>query len=1194
MKKVFSLLLLFMVSLTLFGISQDVSADAVDATIYLHVYQHDGVYANTGVGTWDGINAWNQDNTADTTDEFGGIIAIPYTSAVLATLNDSIEFKLTSDVTDGGNNLLAPGDGKVMLDITTLKVGSAAGTMTELHAYYVEGASEFYLKEIEANGLIMIVYVNPQIASDPGAYTDWGIHTWNTGDPSTGTGLNWDTPHPFSTDVVVDDGEHMVPMKLGVIEVASSAENTIGFIVHKGDSKACPDDLFLNSVSAKAGEAGVIYYEHGLCAPTADYATFTANVAISYQNSLKNKFMAGTIISDPMTIDVNFFGTKNPFEIIPSNFIVKDSEGIVIPVNSVSIAGDTNVSIYDSVVTPQSETVVVLYVDTALVHSTLGIAGSMQGWSPETAVVSTVDDTNGYAVFEFTSFDAEVEFVLLSEDGVDDVATADVDESTILGWNDTKISGDDNLIVDLSAGGVVRVYFNDTDNTYIVNPGTPLEAYEVDKSAYTYTSTTTCDVDESLFTLFIETDMDHTLLGIVGDFNGWDIANAVAPIGETSTGLVVFEVCAALRDATDNAPATHNGEFKVKYDTDNDGFGWDSGLDPELNSDNMSYDFGTETNVALRYDLQLRDDLALYTPTLTPVSIYRLMIYIVGGDSTLVGITGGITEPSWTPASAVAPAHIDEFGNAYYDIEITSKTGEFKVLYDMAGDEFVWDDSVTGDNFIFDLGAETQQTLVIDISDLDDISIDVIDVKAISTGVFELNIGGSLEFGEVYTVEYIEVPANGDTPAEIISWELGFDTTLRFVEANVVEETGTYALSPSTIQVVFDSPITLMTVNTGLGLFEGTSPVSLYEQHYTYTNKLGTYESDTTCETGNNLLYVYFKATTEIETLAQLGMVGSVQTGGGWDIDNLIAPVGIDTEGNYVFELCVEDTKLLLEFKILYDISADGFAWSNSDDVELVTGNIVITVANGPIFKVEEGEAVVGSRFHTLKVSSNFTLDPTSEYTITFVDGNGFNMYLGIDMDTEAPIVTATISGVAMEVNGNDTDFDLMNYFTVLSFIDNREGELDFEYVNQIDLTTAGEQTITIKAVDMWMNETTYDIIITVIDDTNPVLTLEAAKTFDVGTTTPTWASFATTNEGSITVDTSQVDMTSVGVFYVNYTAEDASGNQTLGSIEVTINSVDEKVADTGCFSSLNAGSSIIILVAALGGAAIFFTRKHQ
>jgi hypothetical protein len=130
------------------------------------------------------------------------------------------------------------------------------------------------------------------------------------------------------------------------------------------------------------------------------------------------------------------------------------------------------------------------------------------------------------------------------------------------------------------------------------------------------------------------------------------------------------------------------------------------------------------------------------------------------------------------------------------------------------------------------------------------------------------------------------------------------------------------------------------------------------------------------------------------------------------------------------------------------------------------------------------------------------------------------------------------------------------------------------------------------------MNEATKSFVFTVIDVEFPVLTLTVTElTLTVGDEIPTWSDYATTTEGTITIDVSQVDLTTAGTFFVKFTAEDAAGNKDTESIEVTVE-LGEEVDDSplsGCFSSI--GNSFVVylagVIALIGGAALFFIKRH-
>ncbi|AIO18871.1 hypothetical protein KQ51_00992 [Candidatus Izimaplasma bacterium HR1] len=1198
MKKLLSLLLVLMLSLTVVGVSQEASAVAYDAVIYVHVYQHDGDYTNTGTGLWDGVN-WNEwGDTADTTDSLGGVITIGYTTAELAALSDSLEFKPVSNTTDPDNTLLAPAnEGKVMLDITDLK----AETITELHAYYVEGADGFFIKEHEENALLLFVYANPAVAANADIYDGWGFHTWDQGALGTPRADYWVFPE-LAIDVALDAGEFDgVPMRLGGIEVGFDAQNTIGFIMHYGidsgeELKSCSSDIKPDVSDIKAadaesdGGAKVMYYVHGACDFEADYASFLTSVEDGYRAGLKNKFVAGTEISGTSTISVDFFGLKQPWELIPSNFMVKDANGAMLRIQEIIIPEALNVGLYESDVEPMVETVVVVYVDTALDIADLGIAGDFQGWSPDVAVTSTTTDANGYYVFELSTFETEVNFVILEENGEDDVETTEVDESTVLGWNDTKISHPDNNInVDTSGGGIVEVYFNDISNDYHIK-NTPKT---IDPTMYTYTADETCV--NNLFTIFIDTDLAHTQLGLVGTLNGWDIENTIAPVGETTEGVPYWEVCTEDVD----------GEFKVLFDTSDDGFAWSNPDDVEVTPNNMAIELAEEATEAAVALYPMIDETLVHEAVLVPTSIYRLSVYILGYEEDYhnLGLTGDFN--GWQETTPKFVSYSDGFGNYIFDIEMTSNSGGFKLFIDTDMDGFTWSDSITEDNFNYDLAGDTSKVLVIDLTDsnaMTDFGPSVEEYQA-KYSSFDIVMEDRFMYGEAYTIEYIDIPAIEDNPAttevdetadaEIITWDLEFATVVNIEQPNVVEGMGTYAVSPTEIQVEFTDPAMVFGINVELSLF-GPDDTFMFVSgsDYGLTYGAGDYTQTVTCAEGENVVFIHMNImNTEVATLPQLGIVGSIQVAADWDIDNTIAPIGMDSEGNYVWEICLPATDEEVAFKVLYDISADGFAWSNDDDAELVTDNVNITVENMGHYYLEEGTSAIDtSKYHTIMLDTELNKD--NEYYLLFNDVSGIDIMMPVLMDTEAPTVTATIDPTAVfTVNNTVTDFDVNDYFTILGFVDNREGELDFTVKTPLDMSTAGTASIVIAATDMWGNEGTYAIEFTIVDDTNPELVVDAAKEYEAGTTAPDWATFATSSDGTITVDAAEVDMAAAGVYYVNYTAADPSGNQTLKTLQVTITAAP----DTGCFGSFGLGSSIGLIVAAIaGGAVLFFVRKQK
>jgi hypothetical protein len=1120
-------------------------------------------------------------------------------------------------------------------------------------------------------------------------------------------------------------------------------------------------------------------------------------------------------------------------------------------------------------------------------------------------------------VFEFTTFETTAEFKFLF----------DADDNGF-NWGDQELIGD-NIVVDLSAGGTIQVFFDDATDAVTLPNAT---AQDVDIANFTYTSGVTCAVGQNLFTLFLDTELDHTKIGLVGSLQEgapWTPANAILPTGETTDGLVVFEVCL---DGT-------NVEYKVLYNENYDGvttnFAWG---DRELVQSNVVVDFGegtTDGEIAhlINGPITVLGD---YVPTLSATSIYRLSIYMSGDvDWSKVAIVGGFN--GWDIDNPITHKEVDQFGNAIFDIAVSSKTGDYLVVYDADNDGFEWDDKISGnDNITYDLGAEATLVQYAMIFDANVLSFDgsawaawygdqwsgfttststivddalVVDVKwdtapgasyatqvyqagfALDNGkhyrisfdakadaakdvivafgdeldvdpwftefvakttfnvgtewatytldftmnqpttadqgklVFELatavqtkvyfdnikfeeidaidgnvvadtdqvldgdfeyyapvmsfqNIGATIDdlvttsvtlhvaddtfladgeyylsyleeyvladpstlTTELFISEYIEgssnnkaleiynptgaevdltpysivenygsgtntydltgtlaagdvlvictdqiatgtnleancdiqlaypsvVHFNGDDtvqllkdavvidqigveaeagdgdkylgevtmvrnpevymgtdtfdmtewmsypqntydfigahdfapvePSYISTEELPIVLSNNFVGPDPVAERGTYAMTPTEIRVQFENVNVLDVL-----LKDAQGNVVDFESMENFY-VAGTHTPVGTCEAGETQIFVHIRLRdTEVDSASQLGIVGSLN---GWDIANAIPAVGMDSEGNYVFEVCLDEGVTSGEFKIKFDPDSDGFTWDGASDPEMTPNNVAFDASETVHFFVLEGQSAVDA-VDTLvyTLSSANALDKDSEYTLEVTDANGFVLTLPLDMDNDAPVIQATrIPNTPLVFEFEDeseiSEFDLMDYYTILTFVDTRDGDLGFEITQTLDLSETGNQVVTISATDSWNNTATYNITINVvyIDTIAPTITGDTEVTFTVGDEMPDWESFVTISDGTLTVNTTQVDMTSPGTFFVIYTVEDEAGNRATHTLEVTIEAAEiiEEVEETGCFGALNLANTLItVVIVALGGAVLFVARKR-
>lgn len=1446
MKKVLSVMLIFALSLFVLGTSDILKAEATeDVTIYLHIHQYDGDYTNSGTGIWDGVNWNNWADTVSTTDDFGGVVEINYTAAEINAVMDEIEFKPTRNVNvDDAANYLAPAsvEGKVFADVTSLKDGSK----TELHLYYVEGALDFYAIEGADNfGHIFFVYADPTVAANEAAYDAWNMWTWNNGTGGSVDGVD------FAADIELMSGDFLIPMKLGVFNVASDADQSSGFIVRTEEwNKQCATDILIDNTSVRGSGALIFFYQADSCELETDYAAWLADVGAKFEMNAGNRFVEGTEIVAPDQLEVTMLMPKNPAALEVGRFQVKDAQGNLIPIVSATTEAHDMVGAYTGgTMCSYGRYKMVLYVNTTLDHSKLGLVGSLNGWDIDNVIPSIGDDDMGNAVFEVCTSSPMGEFKLKYDpdgdgftwDGeldpeitpnnqkyeisgsmtglfyihVSDIQVAPFEQTVNLGpeslvkvfvmtsedhtklglvgnfqgwnpgaaitsvgdtptglaafefatdqpqvdfkvlfdnddngfnWGDTEVSGSANITIDTPQGGDYTIYIDDATDSGMLLDGSVTNV-AANKADYTYTEGAACTTPENKLILFVDTALDHTKLGLVGAVQGWDPATALAPIGETASGLVVFEACTT----------EDTGGYKILFDHDDNGFAWG---DFEVTPADQSFDFAGATDSELAFLIGgTNAKIGPFTPTVVPdpTVLYRLIVYVSSDlDHTKLGLVGDIQANDWTPGEAITSIGDDSYGNAIFEVAVDSLTGGFKVLFDSDDNGFNWGDTeVTPNNVTFDMGEETSIMLYIDGTDgsFQEVTIGSELTSLSTTHVTLMFAADTFVWGEDYMVEYLEdeefivmpdlfiseyiegsgnnkaieifnptdaevdltaysvqewyntdpgfntydltgtlaagdvlvlctdaidtgtdleancdiqfpfpsvVHFNGDDavallkdgvvidmigdPAEaggddfakdttltrkahifagtttfdktewngadqdtfdtigahsvelpeavaelwIMSETLDFVTSNEFVAGDPLGGDGTFAATPMMIPVQLVNPATPIASLELVDNMGNVIPIDTYAYRF---DGPGAFTSDVTCGENEDLLTVHLRYTTNVSQIDQVGLVGSVQ---GWSPENAIIPSGFDANGNLVFEVCVDTSENVDHaFKILHEGERDsGFAWG---DPELTPADVLFTFDGDVTLYIEEGNSVEGSMYHMLHLAEANKLDVTKSYQLRMTDANGFVVYIDLDIDNEAPDIQFTVKpNVDFEINDTET-FDYMNYFDVLTAIDNRDGELALEVTSDIDPMTPGTQTFTVKAVDAWMNESTQSFQFTVLDVTEPVITIDDTlpTEFDAGADEPNWADYASTNEGTITVNSSQADMTAEGTFFIIFTATDASGNSASANLEITINATEPvEEPSTGCFSTFGLGSTIVIALGILGGAALLFVRK--
>ncbi|ERJ11895.1 immunoglobulin-like domain-containing protein [Haloplasma contractile] len=203
----------------------------------------------------------------------------------------------------------------------------------------------------------------------------------------------------------------------------------------------------------------------------------------------------------------------------------------------------------------------------------------------------------------------------------------------------------------------------------------------------------------------------------------------------------------------------------------------------------------------------------------------------------------------------------------------------------------------------------------------------------------------------------------------------------------------------------------------------------------------------------------------------------------------------------------------------------------------------------------------------TTNVDMNTVGTFTVTYTVTDVNGNTTTETITITIvDTTKPIITG-LQDQTYEVGSLEP-----NWLDDVTAMDNNDGEitltLDHVDTTNVDMNTVGTYTVTYTVTDINGNTTTETITITIVDTTNPTITGLVDLTYNVGWTEPNWLERATVTDnydGELTltldnVDTSSVDMNTVGTFTVTYTVTDSNNNTTTESITVSIVDVERPI----------------------------------
>ncbi|ERJ11262.1 immunoglobulin-like domain-containing protein [Haloplasma contractile] len=187
---------------------------------------------------------------------------------------------------------------------------------------------------------------------------------------------------------------------------------------------------------------------------------------------------------------------------------------------------------------------------------------------------------------------------------------------------------------------------------------------------------------------------------------------------------------------------------------------------------------------------------------------------------------------------------------------------------------------------------------------------------------------------------------------------------------------------------------------------------------------------------------------------------------------------------------------------------------------------------------------------------NNVDLNTLGEYTITFKatdsEGNETTETMTVQVvDTTDPVIV--VSDEEYEVHSDEP-----TWADLVAVTDNYDDNvtIDIDY-SSLDFSAVGTYTVTVTATDASGNESTATFEVSIMDTTDPVITVED-HSYEVYSDEPTWADLVTAADNydetvTIDIDYSSVDFDIVGMYTVTVTATDANGNEAVDTFEVSI-----------------------------------------
>lgn len=171
-------------------------------------------------------------------------------------------------------------------------------------------------------------------------------------------------------------------------------------------------------------------------------------------------------------------------------------------------------------------------------------------------------------------------------------------------------------------------------------------------------------------------------------------------------------------------------------------------------------------------------------------------------------------------------------------------------------------------------------------------------------------------------------------------------------------------------------------------------------------------------------------------------------------------------------------------------------------------------------------------------------------YTVTSTDGSVTCQCVITVSDTVAPELVLKDLQAYAHLGITAADF--------VELVEDFSGDVTLTFAVEPDLTVAGAQTVTIIATDPSGNTATGTAVLELLLDTTGPVFSGVGNLSVVKGSTPNFSNGVSATDDvdglvTFTVDSSKVDMSTAGTYYVTYTATDAAGNTTTYRRKITV-----------------------------------------